>query len=54
MARGAAEYGVEIAGEIGVDMKRVKERNDAAVAGSREGLTSARSSRWTRSLIRSD
>ena len=41
MARRGAEYGVAIAGEIGVDMKRVKERKDAVVASSRDGLTSA-------------
>jgi pyruvate/2-oxoglutarate dehydrogenase complex dihydrolipoamide dehydrogenase (E3) component len=41
MARRAAEYGVAVAGEIGVDMKRVKERKDAIVARSRDGLTSA-------------
>ena len=41
MARRAAEYGVAIAGEIGVDMKRVKERKDAIVALSRDGRTSA-------------
>ncbi len=40
-ARRAAEYGVSIAGEIGVDMKRVKARKDAVVAQSRNGLTAA-------------
>ena len=41
MARRAAEYGVAIAGDIGVDMKRVKARKDAIVAQSRDGLTAA-------------
>jgi len=41
MARRAAEYGVAIAGEIDVDMKRVKERKDAIVVLSRDGLTLA-------------
>jgi len=41
MARRAAEYGVAVGGEIGVDMKRVKERKDDIVARSRDGLTAA-------------
>jgi pyruvate/2-oxoglutarate dehydrogenase complex dihydrolipoamide dehydrogenase (E3) component len=39
--RRAAEYGVAIASEIGVDMVRVKARKDAIVARSRDGLTAA-------------
>jgi pyruvate/2-oxoglutarate dehydrogenase complex dihydrolipoamide dehydrogenase (E3) component len=41
LARRAADYGVAIAGEIGVDMRQVKARKDAVVARSRDGLTSA-------------
>ncbi len=41
LARRAADYGVAIAGEIGVDMRQVKARKDAIVALSRDGLTSA-------------
>jgi len=41
IARRAAEYGVVIAGDIGIDMRRVKARKDAIVAASRNGLTSA-------------
>ena len=41
MARRAAEYGVTIGGEIGLDMKRVKARKDAVVEQSRNGLTAA-------------
>src|SRR5246127_1296733 len=40
-ARRAAEYGVVIGGDIGIDMRRVKARADAIVAASRNGLTSA-------------
>jgi pyruvate/2-oxoglutarate dehydrogenase complex dihydrolipoamide dehydrogenase (E3) component len=40
-ARRAAEFGVAIAGDIGVDMKRVKTRKDAIVEQSRNGLTTA-------------
>ncbi len=40
-ARRAAEYGVALAGGVGVDMKRVKARKDAIVAQSRDGLTAA-------------
>src|SRR6516162_5131674 len=40
IARRAAEYGVVIGGDIGVDMRRVKARKDAIVAASRDGLTS--------------
>ena len=38
IARRAAEYGVAIGGSIAVDMKRVKERKDAVVRSSHEGL----------------
>ena len=38
IARRAAEYGVTISGSITVDMKRVKERKDAVVRRSYEGL----------------
>jgi len=41
VVRRAAEYGVVIGGEIGIDMRRVKARKDAIVAASRNGLTSA-------------
>ena len=41
IARRAAEFGVAIAGDIGVDMKRVKTRKDAIVEQSRNGLTTA-------------
>jgi pyruvate/2-oxoglutarate dehydrogenase complex dihydrolipoamide dehydrogenase (E3) component len=41
IARRAAEYGVLIGGDIGIDMRRVKARKDAIVAASRNGLTSA-------------
>ena len=41
IARRAAEYGVVIGGDIGIDMRRVKARMDAIVAASRNGLTSA-------------
>jgi pyruvate/2-oxoglutarate dehydrogenase complex dihydrolipoamide dehydrogenase (E3) component len=41
LARRAAEYGVAIAGEVAVDMRRVKTRKDAIVAQSRDGLTAA-------------
>jgi pyruvate/2-oxoglutarate dehydrogenase complex dihydrolipoamide dehydrogenase (E3) component len=37
----AADYGVAIAGEIGIDMRQVKARKDAIVARSRDELTSA-------------
>jgi pyruvate/2-oxoglutarate dehydrogenase complex dihydrolipoamide dehydrogenase (E3) component len=40
-ARRAAEYGVVIGGDIGIDMRRVKARKDAIVAASRDGLASA-------------
>jgi pyruvate/2-oxoglutarate dehydrogenase complex dihydrolipoamide dehydrogenase (E3) component len=40
-ARRAAEYGVVIGGDIGIDMWRVKARKDVIVAASRNGLTSA-------------
>ena len=41
IARRAAEYGVMIGGDIGIDMRQVKARADAIVAASRNGLTSA-------------
>jgi pyruvate/2-oxoglutarate dehydrogenase complex dihydrolipoamide dehydrogenase (E3) component len=41
IARRAAEYGVVIEGDIGVDMQWVKARKDAIVAASRNGLASA-------------
>jgi pyruvate/2-oxoglutarate dehydrogenase complex dihydrolipoamide dehydrogenase (E3) component len=41
IARRAAEYGVVIGGDVGIDMRRVKARKDAIVAASRNGLTSA-------------
>ncbi|MBO0738735.1 MAG: FAD-containing oxidoreductase [Alphaproteobacteria bacterium] len=41
IARRAAEYGVVIGGDVGIDMRRVKARKDAIVAASRDGLTSA-------------
>jgi pyruvate/2-oxoglutarate dehydrogenase complex dihydrolipoamide dehydrogenase (E3) component len=41
IARRAAEYGVVIGGDIGIDMRRVKARMDAIVAASRNRLTSA-------------
>jgi pyruvate/2-oxoglutarate dehydrogenase complex dihydrolipoamide dehydrogenase (E3) component len=41
IARRAAEFGVVIGGDIGIDMRRVKARTDAIVAASRNGLTSA-------------
>ena len=39
-ARRAAEYGVVIGGDIGIDMRQVKARKDAIVAASRNGLVS--------------
>lgn len=45
LARRAADYGVLIAGEIAVDMKRVKARADAVAANSRNGLET-----WLRSM----
>ena len=38
VARHAGEYGVMIDGSIAVDMKKVKERKDAVVRGSNEGV----------------
>jgi pyruvate/2-oxoglutarate dehydrogenase complex dihydrolipoamide dehydrogenase (E3) component len=38
MARRAAEYGIAIGGSITVDMKQVKERKDAVVRRSKEGV----------------
>ncbi|MFZ3235416.1 MAG: FAD-dependent oxidoreductase, partial [Stellaceae bacterium] len=38
-ARRADEYGVRIAGDVAVDMKRIKARKDAIVAQFRDGLT---------------
>ena len=39
MARRAGEYGVDVGGEVKVDMKRVKARKDGVVAASRTGVT---------------
>src|SRR3984893_5206711 len=41
LGRRAAEYGVVIGGDVGIDMPRVKARKDTIVAASRNGLTSA-------------
>jgi pyruvate/2-oxoglutarate dehydrogenase complex dihydrolipoamide dehydrogenase (E3) component len=41
ISRRAAEYGMVIGGDVGIDMRRVKARKDAIVAASRNGLTSA-------------
>jgi pyruvate/2-oxoglutarate dehydrogenase complex dihydrolipoamide dehydrogenase (E3) component len=41
LTRRGEEYGVAIAGEVDVDIKRVKERKDAVVAQFRNGLTTA-------------
>jgi pyruvate/2-oxoglutarate dehydrogenase complex dihydrolipoamide dehydrogenase (E3) component len=38
LARRAAEFGVVLGGDVGVDMKRVKARQDAIVRTQREGL----------------
>ena len=38
LARRAAEFGVVLGGEVGVDMKRVKARQDAIVRTQREGV----------------
>jgi pyruvate/2-oxoglutarate dehydrogenase complex dihydrolipoamide dehydrogenase (E3) component len=38
LARRANEYGVTIAGPVGVDMKAVKSRKDAVVGASRQGV----------------
>lgn len=40
LARRAAEYGVIIEGQVGVDMKRVKARKDAVAGGSRAKVES--------------
>ena len=40
LARRGGEYGVNIAGEIRVDMKKVKARKDAIVASSAKGVES--------------
>lgn len=45
IARRAAEYGVAIGGSIAVNMKRVKERKDAVVRSSYEGLE-----KWSKAL----
>src|SRR5689334_3306338 len=45
VARRAADYGVDIGGEVTVDMKRVKARTDAIVAKSRTSVE-----RWMTSL----
>src|SRR5262249_1087095 len=41
IARRAAEYGVVIGGDVGIDMRRVKARKDAIVAASPNGRTPA-------------
>nr|HQU86671.1 FAD-containing oxidoreductase [Pyrinomonadaceae bacterium] len=38
LARRASDYGVEISGDVSVNMRRVKERKDRIVADSRNGL----------------
>ena len=38
LARRAAEFGVVLGGDVGVDMRKVKERQDAVVLAQREGL----------------
>ncbi len=38
LARRAAEYGVVLGGDVGVDMKRIKGRQDAIVREKREGV----------------
>src|SRR5688572_3318281 len=40
VARNAAQFGVDIAGEVSVDMKRVKARKDAIVQASLDSLAS--------------
>src|ERR1700751_2140405 len=45
MARRSGEYGVDVAGPVTVDMKRVKARKDSVVAKSRTGVT-----QWMESL----
>ncbi|HUK59231.1 MAG TPA: FAD-containing oxidoreductase [Stellaceae bacterium] len=40
IARRAADFGISIAGPVGVDMKRVKARKDAVVAASRNSVLS--------------
>ena len=41
IARRAAEFGVALGGEVGVDMKRIKARQDAVVRAKREGVEQA-------------
>jgi pyruvate/2-oxoglutarate dehydrogenase complex dihydrolipoamide dehydrogenase (E3) component len=45
VARRGPEYGVAIGGPVSVDMKKVKERKDAVVAKSRDGLSG-----WLKSM----
>ncbi len=40
VARRAADYGVELAGDVGIDMKRVKARADTVIHNARGGLES--------------
>ncbi len=40
VAREAARWGVVVSGEVSVDMRKVKQRKDAVVEGSRTGLRS--------------
>ena len=49
--RRAAEYGVTVAGPVGIDMARVKARVDAVVADKRDGLRQAIASATTCELI---
>jgi pyruvate/2-oxoglutarate dehydrogenase complex dihydrolipoamide dehydrogenase (E3) component len=42
IARRAAEYGVVIGGDIGIDMRRVKARKDATVAALRRAYLGPR------------
>jgi pyruvate/2-oxoglutarate dehydrogenase complex dihydrolipoamide dehydrogenase (E3) component len=44
LTRRAAEYGIVLGGDVGVDMKRVKARQDAVVRSRREGVE-----QWVRS-----
>ena len=45
LARRAEDFGVEIPGEVKVDMRRVKDRKDGIVAASRSGLE-----KWIKSM----
>jgi pyruvate/2-oxoglutarate dehydrogenase complex dihydrolipoamide dehydrogenase (E3) component len=54
IARRAADYGVVIGGDVGIDMRRVKARKDAIVAASRSGLTTALENAANITLYRGD